>query len=85
MKRNGIQKIATLLALYSLAKRYIDPNTGGLIFQMLAVLFGLISGILLFFSGQVRMVFARMKRFVRERNSQSHDLTEAGKEHAGDI
>jgi len=56
-----------LFAAWRLVTGYIDPNTGGLVFQMLAVLFGLISGILLFFSGQIRRLFARLMRFIRER------------------
>jgi hypothetical protein len=44
---------------------YIDPNTGGMLFQLLAVLFGLFSAIMLFFSAQIRMAFARGKRLMR--------------------
>jgi hypothetical protein len=33
---------------------YIDPNTGGMLFQILAALFALISGAILFFSGKIR-------------------------------
>lgn len=44
---------------------YIDPNTGGLLFQILAVLFATISGVILFFSGRIRMFFARMRRRMR--------------------
>lgn len=41
---------------------YIDPNTGGMLFQILAVLFGTISGGILFFSGRIRQVIARFRR-----------------------
>ena len=44
---------------------YIDPNTGGMIFQVLAIVFTFMSGILLFFSARVRMVFARLARRMR--------------------
>jgi hypothetical protein len=47
---------------------YIDPNTGGMLFQVLAVMFGLFSGIILFFSGRIRSAFAKMRRQIRERN-----------------
>jgi hypothetical protein len=46
---------------------YIDPNTGGMMFQILAVLFGLISGFILFFASKIKMTFARLRRFFRER------------------
>lgn len=45
---------------------YIDPNTGGMLFQALAAAFALLSGIALVFSRQIRAAFARLRRFVRE-------------------
>ena len=36
----------------SVIAAYIDPNTGGMLFQILAVLFGVISGAFLLFSGK---------------------------------
>ncbi len=44
---------------------YIDPNTGGMLFQLLAVLFALFSAFILFFSRQIRMWLARVARLVR--------------------
>ena len=44
---------------------YIDPNTGGMLFQILAVLFGVISGALLLFSGKIKGLFYRLKRRIR--------------------
>ena len=41
---------------------YIDPNTGGILFQALAGLFALLSGVLFFFSRNIRQWFARMRR-----------------------
>ena len=41
---------------------YIDPNTGGMLFQILAVLFGTISGFVLFFSGRIRLMIAQYRR-----------------------
>ncbi len=41
---------------------YIDPNTGGMLFQVLAVLFGLFSGMILIFSSKIRMFFGRLNR-----------------------
>ena len=45
---------------------YIDPNTGGMLFQILAVAFAALSGLVLFFSGKIRMFFTRLRRRVRE-------------------
>ncbi len=45
---------------------YIDPNTGGTLFQILATLFALFSGMVLIFSSKIRQAFARLKRFWRE-------------------
>ena len=45
---------------------YIDPNTGGLLFQILAASFALLSGLALAFSRQIRLAFAKFRRFLRE-------------------
>lgn len=55
---------------------YIDPNTGGMLFQILAIVFGLISGVVLFFSGRIRMAFARLKRYIREHRGEEENLLE---------
>ena len=47
------------------ALAYIDPSTGGMLFQLLAVIFASLSAILLIFSRQVRMLIARIRRAVR--------------------
>lgn len=52
---------------------YIDPNTGGMLFQVLAVMFTVISGVFLAFSGRIRHMLARFKRAQREKNEQSKD------------
>jgi hypothetical protein len=45
---------------------YIDPNTGGILFQVLATAFAVLSGTALLFSRQIRTVFARVVRRLRE-------------------
>jgi len=44
---------------------YIDPNTGGMLFQALAAMFGVISGAILFFSSKISMFVSRTLRFLR--------------------
>jgi hypothetical protein len=46
---------------------YIDPNTGGMLFQVLAIAFAAFSGLVLLLSRQIRTAVARGKRFLRER------------------
>ena len=41
---------------------YIDPSTGGLLFQVLAIAFTAISGIVLLFSNRIKMFFKRLRR-----------------------
>ncbi len=41
---------------------YIDPNTGGMLFQALAGLVAVVSGVLFFFSRQIRSGIARLRR-----------------------
>ena len=45
---------------------YIDPNTGGIIFGWLLGAFGLITGLLLVFSGKIRGYFSMLRRKARE-------------------
>ena len=49
---------------------YIDPNTGGMLFQLLAVLVASLSAIILFFSRQIRAWVARMARMVRGKSNE---------------
>jgi len=49
---------------------YIDPNTGGMLFQVLAAGLAALSGFVLIFSRQIRSAFARFKRFLRERSQR---------------
>lgn len=44
---------------------YIDPNTGGMLFQILAVAFAALSGMIFFFSRQIKTISARFLRFLR--------------------
>jgi hypothetical protein len=54
-----------LTSLPSAPHAYIDPNTGGMLFQMLAVILAVFSGLIFFFSRQIKMIFARIKRQLR--------------------
>ena len=45
---------------------YIDPNTGGLVFQLLAVLFAMFSGVMLFFSRQIKTFFMSLRRKLKK-------------------
>ncbi len=59
---------------------YIDPNSGGMLFQVLAVMFGTISAIVLFFSGRIRMLWARLRRRSRERDEGDPEESERPEE-----
>lgn len=50
---------------------YIDPNTGGMLFQVLAALFGVISGVIFLFSSRIRMGLYRIMRQIRQSKSES--------------
>lgn len=47
------------------ALAYIDPSTGGMLFQILAAAFALFSGFIFFFSRQIKTFFARLRRKMR--------------------
>lgn len=55
---------------------YIDPSTGGMLFQVLAVIFAALSGVILFFSGRIKMFFNRIVRNFRERGQESPETNE---------
>jgi hypothetical protein len=41
---------------------YIDPNTGGMLFQVLAAFLAVFSGMALVFSSRIRAFVARLRR-----------------------
>ena len=49
---------------------YIDPNTGGILFQALAVLFVAGSGVLMFFSRSIREGIAKLRRRMRKEEDE---------------
>jgi hypothetical protein len=52
---------------------YIDPNTGGILFQALAGVVAAVSGVIFFFSRQIREGIARLRR---GRRKDEEDQTE---------
>jgi len=52
---------------------YIDPNTGGVLFQALAAGFVAISGLLLVFSGRIRGGIARLRRRLTKRKDEEQE------------
>jgi hypothetical protein len=50
---------------------YIDPNSGGMLFQILAVMFGVISGAVLIFSSRIKAGFSKLRRSIRERSQHN--------------
>jgi hypothetical protein len=59
---------------------YIDPNSGGLIFQVLVVMFGVISGAVLLFSSRIKMGISKIQRAVREKFNKNEKLLDNEKE-----
>ncbi len=51
---------------------YIDPNTGGMLFQALAVVLVAGSGVLMFFSRNIRAAIAKLRRKTREDDKQEN-------------
>lgn len=65
VRATAIVLIMSLTLFETSRAAYIDPNTGGILFQALAVLIGVLSGFLLLFSSQVKKAFYRIKRSLR--------------------
>ncbi len=65
----AIKLVLTVLVLgwtiVRTALSYIDPNTGGMLFQLLAFFLTFLSALILFFSRQLRTGWARLLRFMR--------------------
>jgi hypothetical protein len=53
---------------------YIDPNTGGMLFQVLAVVFAAFSGMVLIFSRQIRTSLGRLRRMLRGKNQEENSV-----------
>jgi hypothetical protein len=74
------RSILLVLKIFSRSPRlivfaYIDPNTGGMLFQLLAVLFGVFSGLILVFSSRIKNIFYRTMRFLRGARSEEDSDT----------
>ena len=61
----------SVASLHMIISAYIDPNTGGMLFQILAVLFGVISGALLLFSGKIKGYYYRIRRRMQGSEDES--------------
>jgi hypothetical protein len=55
---------------------YIDPNTGGMLFQVLAVAFAAVSGMFLVFSRQIRTGLGRLRRMFGGKASKEESAKE---------
>ena len=45
---------------------YIDPSSGGVLFQALAAAYVAVSGVVLVFSGRIKAFFSQLRRKSRE-------------------
>ena len=55
---------------------YIDPGSGGMLFQILAVAFGVISGTVLMFSSRIKMFIAKWRRSMRKEEENTESKSE---------
>lgn len=53
---------------------YIDPSTGGMLFQVLAIAFTAVSGVILLFSNRIKMFFSKRKRSSEIKPADDIDL-----------
>ncbi|MFZ5881518.1 MAG: hypothetical protein ACOY0R_19300 [Chloroflexota bacterium] len=52
---------------------YIDPNTGGMLFQVLAAAFVAVSGTLLVFSSKIKQGIASLRRRLRKDKGEDNE------------
>lgn len=64
-------KRVLLLSIFGriLTNGYLDPNTGGMIFQALAAVFATVSGAVLVFSRQIQLWWVTTQRKRREKKA----------------
>ena len=55
----AIALITGIQAAYAAPRGYIDPSTGGMLFQVLAVIVTMASGLVFLFSNKIKMLFNR--------------------------
>ncbi len=55
----AIALITGVQAAFAAPKGYIDPSTGGMLFQVLAVIVTMASGLIFLFSNKIKMLFRR--------------------------
>ncbi|MGB1251182.1 MAG: hypothetical protein ACPG8W_11245 [Candidatus Promineifilaceae bacterium] len=69
--RNFVKQVLLLSVLGRIATNgYLDPNTGGMIFQALAAVFATVSGAVLIFSRQIKLWWATTQRKRREKKQK---------------
>lgn len=51
---------------------YIDPNTGGILFQALAAVLAVVSAVLLIFSSKIRAGIAKLRRRGRKEDEEQN-------------
>ena len=64
---------ALILSVRPAHAAYIDPNTGGMLFQILAVLIGALSGIVLIFSRRIKMMYYRISRYLSRSDDEDRN------------
>jgi hypothetical protein len=55
---------------------YVDPNTGGMLFQVLGFGLAAVSGMILFFASHIRRAIGRTRRFVKSLISRNRLATD---------
>jgi hypothetical protein len=55
----AIALITGVQAAFAAPRGYIDPSTGGMLFQFLAVIVTMASGLVFLFSNKIKMLFGR--------------------------
>ena len=55
---------------------YIDPSTGGMLFQVLAIAFTAVSGFVLLFANRIKMFFTKRRRGSSEENIEAAETQE---------
>jgi hypothetical protein len=87
MKSVALTLLFVLATSQAAQAAYVDPSVGGMLFQVLAAGFAVLSGVALLFARQIRMFIARARRALgdaRGRDDERMVETQGHTQHAED-
>lgn len=74
--KSVVLALLATMGITGVAFAYIDPSTGGMLVQVLATSLAMVTGLILLFSRQIRMLIARARRALRRTSGEEEQQTQ---------